>query len=669
MPATLESNETVRAKVAWSRRRRERIRETLVVVGNGMVSHKFCDKLVASRRADRFRIVVFGEERRPAYDRVHLTSFLRERTPEQLQLAPAEWYRDNGIELRLGDPVVAIDRQRKRVRSASGGEVSYGRLVLATGSRVFVPPVPGLDLPGVFVYRTLDDLERIKAFAPNCQRAAVLGGGLLGLEAAKASHDLGLQTWIVECGSSLLARQLEPQAGALLRTQVEKLGLRVCTRRQTERIEALGIDRLLQFNTGECLRVQLVVIATGIRPRDELAKECGLEIAPRGGVRINDTLQTSDPDVFAIGECASHRGICYGLAAPGYRMADLLADNLLGKRRRFTGGDQSTRLKLTGIEVSTLGEFQAEGETLTWRANEGHRRIVLRRGRLIGATAVGEWNEAGRVRELIERRGRVCRRQRERFQRNGRLWKGEAASSITQWPTVALVCNCAGVRLGTLTAARAEGCSTVEQLARRTGASTVCGSCGPLLAEFLDAPAQLTRVAGLKFLSVACVFTLVVAFVIFLAAPIPFAQSVQADLRKLDFLWREDFWKQATGYTLVGLALLSLSLPLRKRFKRFTWGEFGYWRAVHAGLGAFTLVALVAHTGFRMGYRFNFVLMLDFVALGLIGALAGGVTALERRLSARAAKRLRSFWTGAHVAMGWPLPALILFHVLLAYYF
>jgi nitrite reductase (NADH) large subunit len=225
------------------------------------------------------------------------------------------------------------------------------------------------------------------------------------------------------------------------------------------------------------------------------------------------------------------------------------------------------------------------------------------------------------------------------------------------------------VNRGQLSAACADGCATVEQLARRTGASTVCGSCKPLLADLVGLPAQAVRVAGLKPLAIAAVVAIALVLAILFATPVPFANSVQLGLRKLDALWRETFWKQTTGFTLLGLALISLLLSLRKRIKRFTWGEFGHWRAVHAALGTVTLVVLVSHTGFRLGHNFNFVLMTNFLALALVGALTGGVTALERRLSGRAAKRLRSFWTGAHVAMAWPLPALVFVHVLMAYYF
>lgn len=649
---------------------RTNVASTLVVIGNGMASHKLCERLRSRADADKFRIVVFGEEPQPAYDRVHLTSFLEQPAAEKLLLAPESWYAENQIELHLGDPVTGVDRERKVVRAASGREVCYDHLVFATGSRAFMPPLPGKELSGVFVYRTMADVRGIRESASHCKRAAVLGGGLLGVEAAKALHDLGLETWIVERGVSLLARQLDPQAGALLQTHVEKLGIHVCNQRETQGIEALGDDRLLQFNTGECLRVQLVVVAAGIRPRDELAAACGLELGVRGGIRINDALQTSDPNIYAIGECASHRGVIYGLAAPGYQMADLLAENLLGKRRKYTGSDQSTRLKLTGIEVATLGDFQANGdESVSWQGTAGIRRLVLEKGRLIGATAIGDWPEAVRIHELAERKARIWRWQKNRFARTGKLWATETAPHVSQWSANALVCNCVGVRRGVLSAACAEGCVTVEQLARRTGASTVCGSCKPLLAQLVGAPAWLNDVPGLKPLAGACAAALLLALAFFLVPPIAFADSVQSKLHQIDVLWRDGFWKQASGFTLVGLVVISLGLSLRKRIKRFTLGEFGHWRAVHAVLGTISLVALVTHTGFRLGNNFNFVLMLNFVALALVGALAGAITAAERRLSPAAAKRLRSFWTGTHIALAWPLPVLVGLHVVIAYYF
>ncbi|MCI0535485.1 MAG: FAD-dependent oxidoreductase [Verrucomicrobiales bacterium] len=650
------------------RRSARRDPETVVVIGNGMASFKFGEALLARSRPAQFRLVVFGEEKWPAYDRVHLTRYFSDQAPQSLLLAPREWYEDRGIELHLGNPVHSIDRERRLVRSASGPEVQYDRLVFATGSRPWRPSVEGTDLPGVFVYRTLDDLQRIEAHAAFCRRAAVLGGGLLGLEVAKALQDFGLATWVVERGTGLLARQLDPKASALLQKHVEKLGIVPLLGRETARIEAAGEDRLLHFSSNEMLRVQLVVLAAGVRPRDELAAACGLKIAPRGGIEVNAFLESSDPRIYAIGECASHRGTCYGLAAPAYQMADALAQSFSGARKPFTSASLSTRLKLPGIEVTTLGEFQAEGETLVRDDGDAYRRLVIRDRRLVGAVGVGPWPESSRLQELVERRGRVWRWQRERFRRCGRLWRAQAPAPVADWPAQAIVCNCVGVRRGQLSAARAKGCATVDQLARATGASTVCGSCKPLLAELLGAPAVAARAAGRRWLLLASFAALAFVFLIFALRPVPLAETVQGGW-KIDLLWRDGFMKRVTGFTLLGVTLISLLLSARKRVKRFNFGEFGLWRALHAGLGALTLVVLVTHTGFRLGHNLNFVLMANFLALALAGALTGGVTALERQLSPRNARRWRACWTGLHILLFWPFPVLVLFHALAAFYF
>jgi nitrite reductase (NADH) large subunit len=642
--------------------------ETLVVIGNGPVSYKFCEALAGRGGARRYNVVVFGEEKRPAYNRVLLTQCFDKRAADDLLMASREWYEENQITLLTGDPIVSIDREARLVQAKSGREQNYDKLVFATGSRAFVPSIPGTDLPGVFVYRTTDDISAIQNHAPVCRRAAVLGGGLLGLEAAHALKQLGLETWVVERGSSLLARQLEPEGSALLETHAKSLGLHVCNGYEVERIEAVGLDRWLHFRNGERLRVQMVILAVGIRPRTELANACGLAVHPKGGVVVDDFLQTSDARIFAIGECASHRGRFYGLAAPGYEMAAGLAGNLTGRRRKFQGCEPSTWLKLPGISVATLGDFQGGSAHLVARGEGTFRRIALHKNRLVGATAVGEWPEQSRVQERLDRRGRVWRWERARFAKTGRLWRGAVPLPVARWAAHAIVCNCMGVRRQALSDACARGCATADALARATGASTVCGSCRPLLEQLTGSAAPATRILGTRALLVAAILGLIVGGVIAVAPPIPFAESVRQKL-SFDLISNHRLFRQISGFTLVGLVLIGSLLSLRKRLPRFRWGSVGLWRAVHAALGTLALAALVTHTGFRFGHSLNFVLMTNFVALALLGALAGGVTALEARLPGPSARQLRAFWTGAHIALVWPLPVLVLFHVLVSYRF
>jgi nitrite reductase (NADH) large subunit len=465
-------------------------RQTLVVVGNGMMGFRLARKLVeCGATPGPLRVVMIGEEPRPAYDRVRLTELLEGRAESDLTLAPTSWYEEQGIELHLGDPVLRIDRSECTVHTGSGVVVPYDRLVLATGSRPFVPSIPGVELPGVFVYRTVDDLRAIIARSRGAARAAVIGGGLLGLEAARAVHELGLEVHVLERSDKLLSRQLDDAGAGILRARVEALGVEVHTGARTARIEANGPrERVVVLDDGGRLTVDLVVLAVGIRARDELGRDSGLEVAAGGGVVIDDHLTTSDPRVFAVGECAAHRGITYGLAVPGYRMIDVLVDNLVGGDAAFTGADQSARLKLLGVSVAALGRYREEGSQVqshVYAAGGVYRKLLLREGRIVGALAVGDWDDLDRVRQALDEPRGFSFWDLRRFRSTGSLFQKAESPPVHEWPAEALVCGCLGIRRGALTEAMMAGCATLEELSARTSAGTMCGSCKPLLVELV----------------------------------------------------------------------------------------------------------------------------------------------------------------------------------------
>jgi nitrite reductase (NADH) large subunit len=324
----------------------------IVVVGNGMVSHRLCDKLVEHRAAQRTAdgaalersemgggdpagsaggtggkaprgiddIVVCGEEPRPAYDRVHLTEYFAHGCADRLSLGSAAWYAERGIDLRIATRVVRIRRADRVVETDRGSGIAYDVLVLATGSAPVVPPVPGIAKTGVFVYRTIEDLDAIRARCRTARRAAVVGGGLLGLEAARAVLDAGVETHIVELAPRLMSRQLDDAGAALLEAEVRRLGVVVHLNVQIAAIAGDDAALRVELAGGGSLDVDLVIIAVGIRPRDELARAAGIAVGPRGGILVDDVMQTCDPHVFAVGEVALHRGALYGLVAPGYEM-------------------------------------------------------------------------------------------------------------------------------------------------------------------------------------------------------------------------------------------------------------------------------------------------------------------------------------------------------------
>ncbi|MGD9856090.1 MAG: NAD(P)/FAD-dependent oxidoreductase, partial [Planctomycetaceae bacterium] len=266
---------------------------TVVVIGNGMVGLRFCEKLVQFDVRRRFRLVTFCEEPRAAYDRVGLTSFFAHRDAEKLALARREWYAEHGVELHLGDRAHTIDRRQKFVRSDKGVQIAYDAVVIATGSYPFVPPIPGVDKQGVFVYRTIEDLERIIDYGGRVKSCAVIGGGLLGLEAAKAAYDLGLNTHVVEFAPRLMPRQIDEAGSRILVKKIEDLGVQVHLNTATSQVLGNGRVEGLEFGDGTSLDVEMVIVSTGIRPRDELARAAGLEVGPRGGICVNDRLQTS----------------------------------------------------------------------------------------------------------------------------------------------------------------------------------------------------------------------------------------------------------------------------------------------------------------------------------------------------------------------------------------
>ena len=353
------------------------MKPTVVVIGNGMVGHRLCEKLKAT---GAYRIVVFGEEPRPAYDRVHLSEFFAGKSATDLSLPMKGWFEDEEIVLHLGDPVREIDRHQQLVHSGKGIIQAYDVLVLATGSSAYVPDIAGIEKEGVFVYRTIEDLERIRAYAPRAKSGAVIGGGLLGLEAAKALLDLGIpRTHVIEFAPRLMPRQIDSAGSAALEASLRRLGLELHLGKVTQTIEGNGCVEGLQFADDGRIPVDMLVISAGIRPRDELARLAGLSVGTRGGIVVNEKLQTSDKHIYAIGECALSQGMIYGLVAPGYEMADVVATNLAGGNRSFTGYDMSTKLKLIGVDVASFGDpFASEPDCRSIVFENRHKGIYKR---------------------------------------------------------------------------------------------------------------------------------------------------------------------------------------------------------------------------------------------------------------------------------------------------
>ncbi|WP_345829267.1 nitrite reductase large subunit NirB [Erwinia sp. HDF1-3R] len=469
------------------------MRTRLVIIGNGMVGHRLIEALAEKAAPGQFAITVFCEEPWVAYDRVHLSAYFTHHTVDALSLVREGFYQQHDIDLLLEECVIQIDRERKIVRSSAGREVHYDKLVLATGSRPWVPPIQGASGKNCYVYRTIDDLNAIEARARQSQHGAVVGGGLLGLEAAGALRDLGIETHVIEYAPVLMAEQLDPLGGALLREKIEAMGVHVHTGKSTREIldTPAGGKRLL-FGDDSALEVDFIVFSTGIRPQDALAKSCDLALAPRGGFMIDDQCVTSDGDIYAIGECAAWQGRAFGLVAPGYKMAQVVCEGLLGNSSAFTGADMSAKLKLLGVEVGGIGDTRGRTEgarSYIWldEHQQIYKRLVVSADNktLLGAVLVGDTADYGNLLQLMLNGIPLPENPAALILPAGAGDK--PATGVESLPDTAQICSCFDVTKGALVQAVKRGCHTLAALKAETKAGSGCGGCVPLITQVLNA--------------------------------------------------------------------------------------------------------------------------------------------------------------------------------------
>ncbi|ENZ0348808.1 nitrite reductase large subunit NirB [Morganella morganii] len=467
----------------------------LAIIGNGMVGHRFTEELTDKAGAGQFDITVFCEEPRVAYDRVHLSSYFSHHTAEELSLVKPGFHEKHNITVLTNERVITVNRQEKVLHTNTGRTVHYDKLVIATGSYPWVPPIKGSDTRDCFVYRTIEDLNAIEACARRSRKGVVIGGGLLGLEAAGALKNLGIETHVIEFSPVLMAEQLDALGGEQLKQKIERMGVRVHTGKNTTEITASdnGESRkVLHFADGSSLETDFVVFSTGIRPRDRLARQCGLAVAERGGLVINDQCQTSDPDVYAIGECASWHGRTYGLVAPGYKMAQVAADHLLGQDNQFTGADMSAKLKLLGVDVGGIGNTHATDNgchsyIYLDEANEIYKRLIVSDDNkyLLGAVLVGDTDDYGNLLQLALNRIELPENP------DVLILPAHAGSKpaigVESLPDSAQICSCFDVTKGDIIQAIHNGCQTVADIKAETKAGTGCGGCVPLITQVLNA--------------------------------------------------------------------------------------------------------------------------------------------------------------------------------------
>ena len=647
--------------------------EPIVVVGSGPVGVRTVQELLKLNPDQS--IVLYGAEPWEPYNRVRLTQMLAGHATwaeifKSLNVPEVE-----NLTKRYNCPVVEIDTENQRVYDAYGGELTYCKLVLATGSKPFIPSIEGMDLEGVYTFRNMSDVHQLMARRVRSRKTLVMGGGLLGIEAAKALQRSNTQVTIIQHGARLMGKQLDDVSSEMIRQHVEALGINVILMDGVKRI--LGDNHVtgVLLHSHKEVEFDTVVLATGITPNVELAKQIGLQVGR--GIRVNDFMQTSNPDIYAVGECVEHRGKVYGLVAPGLEQASVAAFNINQKPASYSGSISAARLKVVGQPVMSIGmvideEISPSYEKFIFIDSDKsvYRKLVTHRGRLVGAIAIGEWQQLSRVQEVVTFRKRLWPWDILRFKRTGNLWSDEITEDVNQWPASATVCNCTGVTKGTISDAISQGVTTVTQVSQCTGASSVCGSCKPKIIQLLGAtPQEETeeKSSGRIFLSVS-VLGLLLSLMTLFASPIGYPQSVQTGWH-LSELWLDSFAKQVSGFTLLGMSVVLLVLSLRKRIKKVSYGKYDSWRIFHALFGTLAIVVLLLHTGFSFGEQLNFLLMMSFIGVVVIGGCLGLLTSYSARKPTLSIEKWKRYLTWGHLVFFWPMPAFLGFHIVASYYF
>jgi len=645
--------------------------EPIVIVGTGPVGIKALMTLLAEKPEES--IVIYGDEPWEPYNRVKLSSFLAGEIGWDDLTVSQKIPKSESLIQHHNCEVIKIDRAQMIVFDETGRKQKYKKLVLALGSQPHIPDIEGTSLEGVYTFRDMSDTQQLMARRAKSRTTVIVGGGVLGLEAAKAMSRDSTEVVVIDHAMTLMPNQLDDEASELVSEHIYSLGVRLKLGSGIRKV--LGGSKVtgVELLNGKTINCDTVIFSTGIKPNIALARDARLFVGK--GIRVADSMQTNDPSIYAVGECAEHRNIVYGLVGPGYEQAKVAVANIQGRKTSYAGSTMSTQLKVVGLPVFSMGRL-GEGESkrifVQYVYNKPdlgiYRKIIVFRNRVVGAISVGKWDALHRVQETITKERYIWPWQLKRFTTSGDLWRLEDSKKVSQWPADAIVCNCMNVSRGQCSKVINQGCSTIEGIIQTTSASTVCGSCRPLIAELLGGGVNAEKLKGYKsFLLYSLIATLVMAVAAFLPGLMYNASA--EDLIKWDLLWRDGSLKQATGFTVLGLTTIALLISLAKRWKRFSLFDYNLWRYVHVLSGVFIALTLFAHTGFRLGHNMNSLLMSIFVSLMLVGGLYGLFMSIQHKLDGVLVQTIRGYFNWIHLLLFWPVPVFLTFHIYKTYYF
>lgn len=644
--------------------------EPIIVIGAGPVG-VHCVKEVHKLKPQQ-PVILYGLESHLPYNRIKLTNLLSGKEhQDQLQTSLDDLNRD-AFTLQLGCAITDIDRFKKIITDSHGNQQSYSKLILATGSRPHIPNIPGADMKGVYTLRDMDNVNALMARQIRSRRTVILGGGLLGLEAARAMQRYNTEVIVIDHLPRLMSRQLDVEGSRLLTSMIYHLGIRLILGYGVSEINGDNHVESVTLRNGKTIPCDTLIIATGIQPNVELARSAGISVSR--GIRIDDQARTSDPNIYAAGECAEHNKTLYGLVAPGLEQGSVAVHNIMGSKATYKGSTEATRLKVVGRTVFSVGQVDEElldnnyYEVIRYDHPElnTYRKLVFKRNRLVGAIAVGDWHEISRIQEAVIHQRLILPWLKKNFANKGYLWNQEANDDVNSWPASAIICSCKGINRGAISGAIARGYSSAEAVSQTTGASTVCGNCRPLVERMIGGQANVKSFPYTKSLTVLSLLIAMATLLFMLMPPIAMQQSVQGF--NYDELWRNGLLKQITGYSTIGLALLISLISIRKRVIKFQFMSLPLWRLLHISISVLIVMTLLLHTGMSFGENLNQWLMISFVAVIGGGVFSGLMHGMANRLSVGKQKWLNRS-AGWHLLLAWPLPVFLGLHIFSVYYF
>lgn len=644
----------------------------IVIIGAGPAGVHAAREFL--RLSPKTKLVMYGSEPWQPYNRVRLSDLLAGEIEWDEISNDLTVPENSEAFVKINTPIVQIDKANKCVIDVYGNQQPYANLILAVGSRARRADAKAkTSLYGVYTYRDVDDAQDLMTHVVQSSNTVVVGGGVLGVEVAFAlkTQNPTTEVTIIHKNDRLINRQLDVYASAFLLKQVHKAGIKVYFNSEIDEFIGDTEIKSLRLRNGDLVLCDNLVSCAGIVANTNLAADAGIET--RRGIKVNNYLQTSDPFIYAVGECAEHMGKTYGLIGPGIEQASIAAKNILYNNvDEYTGSAQSMRVKVKHMPVFSLEENKLDKQGLKRLIFEDDqavkfRELLLKKGRLVGATALGEWPEIAQVQEAIDNKMYVWPWHRFYFSRTGSLWPESGFTDPNCWSDSTMVCTCGAVSRGEVREALKEGCNSVQKISERTGAALGCGTCRPILAMLLGTKAEplsaALTVPLFFFMLLTCLFSFG-----FLLPPFSFLSSIQQQSFLYDLLF-DNGWQQVTGYSVLTLMVFSFVLSINKRWNCLQFASFYFWRVMHVMFLALSIAVLLVHTNFSLGENFNFQFIVFYFITMSSGLILGGLVIMERGFWGALCRNFRAYLARVHIILVWVLSGMLLSHIISVYYF